>query len=894
MTRWWHGPSVRGRARADRGLLALIGVVVTIATLLASAIAPLTLRTSDRAVGAAVREAGARSSVVATTSDQGDDGGRVRDPGSAAAVRARAEDARRKMAPALARVVRPSVTSLTTPELQLLDAGPGRYLRLAYVTGPRATPDVRFVDGGPPKPGVPAAQADESVEVGDDPWPVQVAISQDAATALSVGTGDRLPTEDTFHRAVAVTISGVFVPVDAADPAWAQVPELLRPIVGSSDTPRTTVAAMASADSLPDLRLAVPEDDLTSHVTFAPVPSRVRWQQSDAVARAVVALQASVGRSSGLPSWDSQLDQVLDDARSQVSAARGQASVLVTGLLVSAALVLVLAAGLLTRRRAGATVVVRERGASLPGIFVETLVESAAVAALGSALGVLLTRALVGDVGWLWVLPVLVVAVAAPPVLATVGAARSGDRRRAPANRSARDLAQRVLRTRRLLLEGTVVAVAAVAVVALRQRGVVDGAGAAASSALTWWSVAGGLVVVRLLPLAMRPLMAAARRGVGVVRLVATARTSQATTSALSLLVLVVIMAQLTIGTSLFATERNGQADGAWASVGSDARLEVQPDVSVTTIVDRVSEAPDVSAVVAARVEDGVRVSTDAQVTEVRLVVVDATAFRRLLARTPLPDVRQLSRLRPRTSDDGTVRALATGGGRALLDGGRLRWDETLVPLRVVGTAPRVGGIRGPVVVVDAAAFAATGAVAPPGTVWATGAGAGRALRAAAGSTGDVDTLVGVLDARRSAPLAAGLDHLALAAAGLLLALAIVSVLLAAAADGPSRRESLARLRSLGLRHADSRRLLVAELAGPVVVGAVGGAVIGLGAALATFDALALELVTGQTASPSPAIPWWTAVPVVVVVAAVTALGLREAARMRRTTLASLLGGAGQ
>ena len=41
--------------------------------------------------------------------------------------------------------------------------------------------------------------------------------------------------------------------------------------------------------------------------------------------------------------------------------------------------------------------------------------------------------------------------------------------------------------------------------------------------------------------------------------------------------------------------------------------------------------------------------------------------------------------------------------------------------LDVVGEAPRVGAATDPVVVVDAAAFAAAGAVADPDTIWAVG-----------------------------------------------------------------------------------------------------------------------------------------------------------------------------
>ncbi|MDX6277619.1 MAG: putative transport system permease protein, partial [Nocardioidaceae bacterium] len=107
-----HRASVIGRARADVGLLALILLVVALATALTSAVAPLTERTSDRAMAASVRNAGTQGNVIATTSNQGDDGRRIRDPRAAAELRYAATSAQRQMRARLAAVVRPGLTTL--------------------------------------------------------------------------------------------------------------------------------------------------------------------------------------------------------------------------------------------------------------------------------------------------------------------------------------------------------------------------------------------------------------------------------------------------------------------------------------------------------------------------------------------------------------------------------------------------------------------------------------------------------------------------------------------------------------------------------------------------------------------------------------------------------------
>ncbi|MCW2544931.1 MAG: hypothetical protein JWM40_2483, partial [Frankiales bacterium] len=722
-----HRASVVGRARADLGLLALILLVVALATTLTSAVAPLTERTSDHAIAAAVRDAGTQGDVIATTPDQGDDGRRIRDPKSAAEVRRAARAAQQQMPGRLAAVVRPGLTSLTTPPLHLLDAGPSRYLRLAYVTdaGPKAA--TTYLSGGPPQPSVPHSEADKKVTVHTDPWPVQIALPKQTADALGLVAGDHVEAEDEQHVTITIVVSGIFSAGEPKDDVWAAVPTLLHPIVGESDgLTHASGAAIISDASLPDLRLAVPSNDLTSRIAFSPRPSQIGWEGTDKLVQSVVSLKASPKRASGGPSWDSLLDRVLLDGRARVSAAQGQAAVLIIGLLAGALLVLVLAADLLVRRRSGALTLMRERGASLAGISAELLVEAVVVALLGAGVGLLVTLVLVGDVGWRWSLPVVFVTSLAAPVLGTVVAARAADVRRVPANRSTRRTANRVRRARRLLAEAVVLGVAALSYLALRQRGVVGHGDLTASSALTWCALAGALVIVRLLPPVVRLVLTRARRSTGAVPLVAAARMSSTAVRALPLLVVAVTVAQLTVGIALAATEQHGQAEGALLSVGGDARLRTTPDHSVSALARSAAKAPGVRAVVAASVTDGVQASSTSSAAAVRLVVVDSAAYERLLETSHLVDAPQLSRLQLPAA--GRVPALLRGGDPALRDQLQVRWQDAPLKLSVVGIAPQVDDSTEPVVVVDAAAFAATGAIAEPGTVWAVGPGSAAAL----------------------------------------------------------------------------------------------------------------------------------------------------------------------
>ncbi|HST84383.1 MAG TPA: FtsX-like permease family protein [Kineosporiaceae bacterium] len=897
-----HLPSIRSRAAADRGPLLLAGLVVALTTLLASAVPQLIRTTADDAVNATVTRAGANAALVVTVPFDREDnfsGTRTRPQGSVQDVAGSALRARGLLTPDLAAAMKPPVAAVTSSSLSVSDHGPGRTFRLTYIAGGSGT-RVVWTEGGPPRSTVPAERAGTAVRLDGQRWPVQVGLSQQTAAELGVAVGDRIQAQDPAKQDVEIRVSGIFRAVDPNDPGWQVTSEVLQPVIASDGTgTRIELAGLMSADSLPDGRLALNEEDITRTITFTPQPARLRWQSSESLIAAVVALKASSGGVSDYDlalKWESGLDAVLQDARAQVAAASAQASVLLVGLIVTAMLVLLLAAELLVRRRAAVLAGIRMRGATLAGIALELLIESIAVTLAGVSLGVLLARVVAGGYSWLWLAPVILVAILGVPVLGTVAAASATRGRQAPANQSARQSALRTRQLRRTALEAAVVLVAVGAYLALRQRGIVSagpddmGGSLLPAIAPTLGAAVGALLVLRLLPFGIQLALRQATRSPRSLPLFAAARAAATAARPLPFVVLIMSSALLTFGLAISATESNGQSQGAWRTVGANARLDLAPAASVTTLARQLSRSPGVDQAVPARVAENVMVQADGAFRYVRLVVVDAMAFRQLLATTPLPDAPQLDRLQPAVAGARPTALLRSADGTHQLPKNlELKWNEVTIELAPVGTAPAVGDGPDGVLLVDAAAFAATGGQADPNTVWIVGQPAAGALAATAGPDAAVTRQSEVLAERRSAPLAAGLQHLAVASIGVLLLWGLLSVALGALASAPSRGEMLARLRTLGLRSSEARRVAAGELLPSVMVGSVSGVVLGVLLAHASLGLLALRLLTGEATDPALVVPWSSAVPVLLLLVAVVIMVGVESSLRRRERLGQVL-----
>ena len=855
-----HWPSIRGRARADAGPLVLVAGVVLVVTLLAAAVSPLMRATATDAARDAIRRAGPDAAVQVEApwgDDYGLNGGRVRNEQLAADVddfRSKAKDA---LDPDLSDALKPPVTVVTSVSLAVADGSVQRRFQLDYVQNDSGGPAVTWVAGHAPRGTV---TGNPEISLDGPLWEAQVGLSEGEAAALKLRPGDHVPVEDGLHDKYNVLVSGVFRPVDPKDPAWQLVPWVLSPVAGLDGAGSTRLGGLLSAASLPDGRLALLPDQLTRTVWFGADPDELTWDSAQRLAASVVALEAGSGSAADHDAslkWGTQLDTVLRKVRDQVNAAYAQASVLLIAVLTGAVLVLLLAADLIARRRSAGLIAARQRGAALPDVAAELLIESAAMTLPAAALGLGLSLLLTGGAALPWALSVVGCALVAGPAFGTVVAARATRDRRAPANRAARRWQTRTGQLRRLGVDVAFLAAAVGAVVALRQRGIAAGQDVELpASGPTLGVVAGTLLLLRLMPAGTALALRQALRSRRPLAVFGAARAAATASRALPLLVLTAATALIAFAVTLEATASRGMADGAWRAVGAEARLDVSSDAGggeppTAQYAARIAAAPGVSQVVTAQINESVRIIAGSNAVTPSLVIVDAAAFQRLLANNPLPDAPALARLKSAT--DGGIPALVRTSDGSLRPGMNLRLlrqNAAPVVLKAVGTAPVVDNATD-VVVVDAAA----GLPFVPNTVWASGPGAARAIAAAApGEHSEVRAAV--LRDRRTAPLNAGLAALDWAAAGTLLALGLLGFALSAAASAPERWVTLARLRTLGLRPRDTHRVAAAELLPPVLVAAVCGPLLGILLVKMTFRALALRTLTGQTADPSTVVPW--------------------------------------
>ncbi|MEU8819801.1 FtsX-like permease family protein [Actinoplanes sp. NPDC048796] len=892
-----HWPSIRGRARADLGPLLLMAAVVAAVSLLAAAVPPLLRATEDDTFRETIGEAKDRAAVRAQApwaSNYAMGDGYQREPALATYLAFLPRAAKAQLGTQLA-VLDPPVTTVTSVPLAITTGSAPRTLRLGYVRADESDgPATTWVSGGPPGP---TAKGEVVIQPGA-PWDVQIGLSETEARIMGARPGDRLRVKDEQGTFYAVRVSGVFRPADPADPAWRQLPWMLEP-VGSS------FGGLLSPDSLPDARLAFPADKLDRTVTFTPAAGKVTRDSARSLAAAVATLKATsagIGAGDENPRWDSGLDSVVAEVETRIKAATAQATVLLLAVLAGAALVLLSTAELLTRRRLAALTAYRERGGALPDLATELLVESVAVAGPAAAAGVVLALVLAGGAALPWVVPVALAGILAGPALGAVAAARATRDRRVPANRSARLWVRRTAQLRRAAVDVAVVLAGGGALIALRQRGLGTGGDQVLPAAAPVLGVlAAALLLFRLLPWATRALLAATLRGRSALPVFGAARAAASSSRLLPGLTLVTVVGLASFAFVLSSTVSGGLADGAWRSVGADARFDIAPSPGAPSpgapspgagsqgagsrpaeAVRRIAAAPGVEQTVAARITDA-QVVADGLAGSPRLVIVDAAAYQRLLASTPLPDAPGLARL----TGGGGIPALYSGvPAGSPVD---LRRDGTsALTVTAVGPAPAVGDATD-VIVIDTAAAAAAGLNTTPTTIWVTGPGAANAVRDA-GDEGTAVIRADLLDDRATAPLTSGLRQLTYASAAALLALAVLGLAVGAAADAPARWETLARLRTLGLRARDTRRVAAGELLPLVVFAALCGPLLGFLFARLTLGPLALNLLTGQVTNPLVVVPWpAAAVVAAVLLAALTAVITAEATLRRRRRLGDVL-----
>ncbi|MGC4175720.1 hypothetical protein [Demequina sp.] len=860
-------PARLSAAQARAGLAANIVavVIVAVAVLLTAAVPVLANSAATRQLRADVVTADRAADVVVTVPYEGGSGNFALAPDTADSARYVRDEVEEGMPRELTAVLEPPITTLVGPELKagVVDGTPVR-VRFAYVDHGE-TAAVDWVDGRPPAATGTAADVART----NQKLPVEVGVSESAATALGVTPGDRLPVQDLDGAPLEVTVTGVFAPHRGAEAAVDAIPTLLEPRESHGAEPQTSVALLTTDESVPAARLALFPGDMTRAIVYRTDVRAITAGNAEPASVAARGLASGkevfdiVGASASV---STRLDTILDASLSRASTATAQASVLLICLVVLIALTQVLSARALVDQRASVIAQVRTRGASVVSVGLSLLAESAIVTALGAGLG-LAAQAIAapGRPTWWWVVPTLLMSLIAAPLLG----ARAAWQRRRP--RSSHDL-------RRITREVLLVLAAIGSAATLRSRGTAASSNSVAADLLvlaapTLCALAVGAGVARLMPTVSRWLRDAASRGSAAGTLVAFSRASATTTAVLAL---VLAAGTIALSASVASTVRDGRLDAAHDNVGADAiatatYLSGLPPEVAGLPVQGVTTA-SASDIGAGYLAGGPRSQT------VTIVAVDAAALASVVAALPggHPDPwRTLA-----TAPEGEPIAMLETADLTHVDHGVITFARESAQVTSVGTAPDLPGaaIAGErLVIVDREALeAVTGESYPITAAWAVGPEAVTALTRAVGDAdAEVVTRDEWIERVGSEPLAGALSWLFAATVVVALAFAVLAVALLATSGNAQRRHAMARLRVVGMSAARVSRVSRLEVLIPVALVSLFGVLGGIAVARLTIEALGLGAITRQAHAPQPEFAWWAlAVPLLLAATAWVAVGL--------------------
>ncbi|WP_229401278.1 FtsX-like permease family protein [Micromonospora okii] len=840
------------RVRAVGGQFLLLGTLVALAALLVGGVP----RVADRLASQGLREhlaarPPAERDLTYTTAEAPVDHS-VRE--SVTARRARGLDVLQEAMPA---AVRRSVES----RWYVAESAPGR------LTGPDlAARNLFVVSRLRAVPGIADAAALTEgrwpAETAADGQPVEVALPADTARKLNLRVGSRLDWGGGAGP-LPVRVVGVFEPTRDGDGIWDALPQVLRVTEPAGDAQPYEIVAVTGSAGL-DAAVA------------AGAPARFSWRfrlggaltvaEAPGVVDGVrLLVRQSPPGLSVTQSVDVPLRQFLD----ALAAARALLAVIAAGVLATVAGLIALAARLAARRRETEFALLVARGGTPAGVALRSLAESALVVPPAAALGWLLGRLLPGgDAGTGWpVLAVAVLAALALPLATLAGAAPPGTRR---------DLLGARPGARRLTGELLVVALAVLATVLIRRRGLAPGSVDPLLVAVpVLLAVAAAVLALRLYPWPLRLLGRLAARTRGSVAFLGVAGASRS--AALGPVVVVVVA----VATAAFCAVVAGGIEA-----GRDR--EATRAVPASALVDGERLAPETGA--ALQRLPGVRRATpvlregslriadargvDAGLAPVSVLLVDGPGLADAARDAGLAlSVPAALRGGPQP---GPATAIVSPGlaaelARAGLDASaRVTVQGRDLPFRVAGTAdgfPLVPRAAERFVVLPWQSLPDAGPAGPvPTGFLVSGDGFDPGALRQAGDEGQRRYQTGGTVAAGERPRASEVTTWRQArhqlggggANGLLVfgfaagaaggaALGLLAVAFAVLAGARARAQALSRLRTLGLSRRQWRGLLLVELTPLVAVALLTGAVTGAALPLLLTPALGLGAFTGGT-----------------------------------------------
>lgn len=767
------------------------------------------------------------------------------------------ETVRASADPALGGLLAPARTVALAKDNVVLEEP--RTLALAVGFDPGIDGRVSIVEGRMPEPA--ASVIDEaSGRAG-----VRMEVVMSAASAEQAGWEvDEPRTIGVPELPVEVVLTGVFEPVDADDDYWQHVPSVLEPnIFDDGNAPRkVTPTAFAHAASLP-FTSALPAAQPSTVVWYPLDAARIDATAAPEVAAALrkfTAVSQTVGTTAGgigilSLRFSADVTAAIELALAQEAATAGVIAMVIAGPIGVAAAVLILGCRLILERRRPSLRLLSARGSStgqlrgllgLEGVFVGAL-PAAVGAAIVATAGAVLFGAPIGTLSFA---PALLIGLA-PVIVLVVLAASAAERQ------SRADLGRGGSRAR-VIVEGVVVMLAAVAVTLLLIRGY--GAGGidplqAATPLLL--SLVACLITLRLYPLPLRVIFVRAHRSSGVTAFLGSARALREPSIGLTPVFALVVGVSVAVSSGvLLSALQNGVAEAAQAQIGGDMRITggsfTLDQLDQVRAIDGVAAATGISGAENATLDvNGVKRATS-------VFVVDAADLR---------DVQGggAGMLPPGTSlepVDGPM-PVVVAAATAEIIGGSAEVSVNAVDAAVVGesSGPTPIGARENWVALDSSyAEEVVGRDPSDRTLLvrleegASSAAVESALAGVLGSGIRVDTPDEIRTDIESGPAVQGVRFALLAAtavAALLSALAIVMTLTLAA--GP-RARALALLRTLGAPPRIATSLALWEVGPPAIAAVIAGTVFGALVPLVVLAGVDLRSFTGSSIQPAYAV----------------------------------------
>ncbi|WP_084104944.1 FtsX-like permease family protein [Demequina sp. NBRC 110056] len=728
-----------------------------------------------------------------------------------------------------------------------------------------ATGRSREVDGPRDGVAVVASLGDNGQSVFTEPEIIEIALTRPVADVLDVGLDEVVVLQDAVGGDIALRVTGIVEPADPDAPIWQRFPDAFAPTVVDIPTQPiyrrgTVMVSDATLDEL-TTRLGAP---VAGSIELAIDPSALTLASASTIAAQLGELTFSddvLGEDARVAAdVTSSLGPALEAYPARARAALAQMSVIVSGVVAVAAVVIMLMTRLLLSRRERDIALERARGASVASVALRAGLESLAVTVVGVALGFGASLAVAPGAPLVnaQVALVALVAAAAPPLLAATSARAMWAGKREPANRADRARVRRARGARRLTLEALAIVLGALAVVSLRSRGVLQtqssGVDPFLAAAPVLVSLAMVVIVVRLYPLPMRLIQSLARRTRGVAGVITLAKARERI-PVLPLTALVLAVAVAVAGGLLVGTVRAGQEQAAWERVGGQVRIDAQLDAAAAD--DWRARGLTVSEAYA---REFTNVQLGSEYAEAYLLAQDVD-YPDILDQPGLVDsqeLRELHALADQRGPDEPVPVLASAELAAVVAPGetsQLYIGREWVDVEVTGiaTATPDGWATGPFVVAPLGSLTRLEYETPWSTNVAFVSGPGAEDAVAGDPSLDqatVTTRAGWLDAVRGSALIGGVETLLAVGVAAVGVLAAVALLVTVAQGVRERGRALAMLRTQGMGARYGWWLALAEL-GPLTAAAVlGGAAAGLAILGLLGGALGLEVLAGGLAPP--------------------------------------------